>query len=42
MEMRLHDEKEEVDKPKKKRHELSRSATKSLARHDVTVKVTFD
>lgn len=41
MEARLHEEKEE-DKPKKKRHELSRSATKSLARHDVTVKVRFD
>ena len=42
METRLHEEKEESNKPKKKRHELSRSATKSLARHDVTVKVSFD
>ena len=45
MEDRIHEGKEHVtgdDKPKRKRHELSRSATKSLARHDVTVKVTFD
>jgi hypothetical protein len=43
MEARLHETKSDgVEAPKKKRHELSRSATKSLARHDVTVKVTFD
>jgi hypothetical protein len=44
MEARIHEGKEETsdDKPKKKRHELSRSATKSLARHDVTLKVSFD
>lgn len=40
MEARLHEAKE--DNPKKKRHELSRSATKSLARHNVNLKVTFD
>jgi hypothetical protein len=27
---------------KRKRHELSNSATKSLTRHDVTIKVSFD
>lgn len=41
METRLHETKEE-SAPRKKRHELSRSATKSLARHDVPVKVSFD
>ena len=42
METRIHEGKETADAPKKKRHELSRSATKSLARHDVSVKVSFD
>jgi hypothetical protein len=41
METRLHDTKE-TDGPKKKRHELSHSATKSMARHDVRVTVKFD
>lgn len=41
MESRLHEEKETSDS-KKKRHELSRSATKSLARHNVSVKVSFE
>uniref|UniRef100_A0A6C0EPG8 Uncharacterized protein n=1 Tax=viral metagenome TaxID=1070528 RepID=A0A6C0EPG8_9ZZZZ len=41
MEARLHETKEE-SAPRKKRHELSRSATKSLARHDVNVKVSFE
>jgi hypothetical protein len=40
METRLHDKEETVTH--KKRHELSNSATKSLARHDVKVKVSFD
>jgi len=40
METRLTDTKEES--PRKKRHELSHSATKSLTRHDVNVKVSFD
>jgi hypothetical protein len=39
MEARLHEAKEST--PQKKRHELSHSATKSLARHDVNVKVSF-
>lgn len=45
MEARLHEMKEEKvqdDVPKRKRHELSRSATKSLARHNINVKVSFD
>ena len=42
MESRLHELKEEKDGVPKKRHELSRSATKSLTRHDVKVKVSFD
>ncbi len=45
MESRLHEMKEEKvqdDVPKRKRHELSRSATKSLARHNINVKVSFD
>lgn len=45
MESRLQETKEEKtqeDTPKRKRHELSRSATKSLARHDINVKVRFD
>ena len=41
MDARLHESKGETS-PRKKRHELSRSATKSLARHDVNVKVTFE
>lgn len=44
MENRLHEPKE-VDMKQgipKKRHELSRSATKSLTRHDVKIKVSFD
>jgi hypothetical protein len=41
METRLHETKEETVSHKK-RHELSNSATKSLARHDVKVKVSFD
>ena len=40
MEKRLHESKE--DSPRKKRHELSHSATKSLTRHDVNVRVSFD
>lgn len=45
MEARLHETKEEKgqeDVTKRKRHELSRSATKSLARHDIPIKVSFD
>lgn len=41
METRLHETKE-PETPQKKRHELSRSATKSLTRHDVQVKVSFN
>jgi len=41
MEERLHEQKEE-SVPRKKRHELSNSATKSLARHDVKITVSFD
>lgn len=41
METRLHETKEEGT-PRKKRHELSNSATKSLTRHDVSVKVSFN
>jgi hypothetical protein len=41
METRLHEQKE-PDGPKKKRHELSRSATKSMTHHDVRVTVKFD
>ena len=41
MEVRLHEAKDE-SAPRKKRHELSHSATKSLARHDVNVKVSFN
>jgi hypothetical protein len=41
METRLHEVKE-TDGPKKKRHELSHSATKSMTRHDVRVTVKFD
>jgi hypothetical protein len=41
METRLHEAKE-VGGPKKKRHELSHSATKSMTRHDVRVTVKFD
>jgi len=43
MEERLHESKEtEVDGVKRKRHELSHSATKSMTRHDVRVIVKFD
>lgn len=43
MEKRLHESKEPSKEGiPKKRHELSRSATKSLTRHDVKVKVSFD
>lgn len=45
MESRLQEtknEKTQEDIPKRKRHELSRSATKSLARHEIPVKVRFD
>lgn len=44
MEKRLHETKDVPTKEGtlKKRHELSRSATKSLTRHDVKVKVSFD
>jgi hypothetical protein len=41
METRLHETKD-VDGPKKKRHELSHSATKSMTRHNVRVTVKFD
>jgi hypothetical protein len=41
MELRLHEQKEE-SMPRKKRHELSHSATKSLAKHSVNVKVSFN
>ena len=40
METRLHESK--TDEPKKKRHELSHSATKSISRHDVRLTVKFD
>jgi hypothetical protein len=44
MENRLQETKGETAKEgtPRKRHELSRSATKSLARHDVTVKISFN
>jgi len=43
MESRLQELKETADKDtRRKRHELSNSATNSLSRHDVTVKVSFD
>jgi hypothetical protein len=41
MESRLHESKDSSSS-QKKRHELSNSATKSLARHDVNVKVSFN
>lgn len=41
METRLHEAKE-VEGSKKKRHELSHSATKSMTRHNVRVTVKFD
>ena len=41
METRLHEAKD-ADGPKKKRHELSHSATKSMTRHDVRVTVKFE
>lgn len=40
METRLHESK--TDEPKRKRHELSHSATKSISRHDVRLTVKFD
>jgi hypothetical protein len=43
MESRLQELKDTTDKDtRRKRHELSNSATNSLSRHDVTVKVSFD
>jgi hypothetical protein len=42
MEARLHEAKDTADGPKRKRHELSHSATKSMTRHDVRVTVKFD
>jgi hypothetical protein len=42
METRIHEPKEEVGGIPRKRHELSRSATKSMAKHDVKVMVKFD
>jgi hypothetical protein len=43
MEARLQELKDNVEKDtRRKRHELSNSATNSLSRHDVTVKVSFD
>jgi hypothetical protein len=43
MESRLQELKESTDKDtRRKRHELSNSATNSLSRHDVTVKVSFE
>jgi hypothetical protein len=43
MESRLQELKETSDKDvRRKRHELSNSATNSLSRHDITVKVSFD
>jgi hypothetical protein len=43
MESRLQELKDVSDKDvRRKRHELSNSATNSLSRHDVTVKVSFD
>lgn len=40
METRLHESKS--SEPKRKRHELSHSATKSISRHDVRLTVSFD
>jgi hypothetical protein len=44
MEIRLNETKEiaKTDGVKKKRHELSHSATKSLTKHDVKISVKFD
>ena len=43
MESRLQELKDVSDKDvRRKRHELSNSATNLLSRHDVTVKVSFD
>jgi len=43
MDSRLQELKDTSDKDvRRKRHELSNSATNSLSRHDVTVKVSFD
>jgi len=41
MEARLHEPTEE-NVNRKKRHELSNSATKSIAKHNVNVKISFD
>ena len=42
MEIRIHEPKEETAGVPRKRHELSRSATKTMARHEVRVMVKFD
>jgi hypothetical protein len=42
METRIHEPKEETAGVPRKRHELSRSATKTMARHEVKVMVKFD
>jgi hypothetical protein len=42
MEQRLGEQTEDKTESRRRRHELSRSATKSLARHNVHVKVSFD
>ena len=43
MESRLQELKDSADKDtRRKRHELSNSATNSLSRHDVVMKVSFD
>jgi hypothetical protein len=42
MEKRLHEAKEGREGERRKRHELSHSATKSISRHDVRLTVKFD
>ena len=43
MEARLQELKDNAEKDtRRKRHELSNSATNSLSRHDVTMKISFD
>ena len=42
MEARLQELKEDSPDMRRRRHELSHSATKSLTRHDVKVKIAFD
>lgn len=44
MEERLQELKDATVKPaeRRKRHELSQSATNSLSRHDIRIKVSFD